>query len=104
MRRSACQAPESEKEQGCAICQRVTQHLVFHHLEPGKKRRRTQDGIRVCHQCGDQVHLMFTNRELRSQYNTLEKLLASGKVQRYVRWVKDRPVEARYTLKRKKKQ
>jgi len=47
---------------------------------------------------------MFTNRELRSQYNTLEKLLASGKVQRYVRWVKDRPVEARYTLKRKKKQ
>jgi hypothetical protein len=87
----------------CVICQREAERLVFHHLEPGKLRRRTKEGIRVCHQCGDQVHLMFTNWELRTQYNALEKLLASPRLQRYIEWVKDRPVEARYTLKRKKR-
>jgi len=101
MRPSAC--PENKHKLCCALCSRETDHLVFHHLEPGKRRRRTKEGIKVCHQCGDQIHLMFTNQELRTQYNTLKKLLASPKVWRYIEWVKDRPVEARYTLKRKKR-
>ena len=86
----------------CVICQRAPETLEKHHFEAGRKKK-SNDGIMVCHQCGDQLHLMFTNQELRTWYNTVEKILASPKIQGYIRWVKDKPVETHFTIKRKKR-
>jgi len=86
----------------CAICERDPESLEKHHFEAGRKKK-SNDGVMVCHQCGDQLHLMFSNRELRTKYNTLERILASPKIQGYVAWVKNRPAGAHYTTKRKKK-
>jgi hypothetical protein len=86
----------------CSLCRRDAESLEKHHFEAGR-RRKGDEGIKVCHQCGDQLHLMFTNRELRNKYDTLEKILADPKVQKYVEWVKNKPVETHYTMRKKKR-
>ena len=64
----------------CSLCERVGDDEYFedHHLYPGKKRRkkvkRVYDTIRVCLQCGDQIHRMFTNDELRNGLDSLQAL------------------------------
>jgi hypothetical protein len=86
----------------CSLCCRDTESLEKHHFEAGR-RKKSNEGIAVCHQCGDQLHLMFTNRDLRTKYNSLEKILADPKVQKYIEWVKGKPVETHYTMKKKKR-
>jgi hypothetical protein len=46
----------------CKICEREVVELEFHHFFPGKKRRKDDSGIDVCKMCGDQIHLMFSNK------------------------------------------
>lgn len=72
----------------CTICQRETpiKMMEKHHLTP--KSRKGKETIKVCCNCGDQLHKLFTNKELEKNYNTLEAILSDKKVQRYVKWVK----------------
>lgn len=69
----------------------IPEHLMEpHHLVPNKTRgqkRPKGPTILVCMACGDQLHLMFTNKQLAKQLNTLEKLLANEKVDRWARWI-----------------
>lgn len=74
----------------CALCGRVSENsrcFEDHHLTPKHKGGRRLGTIRVCVDCGNQIHLLFSNAELRDSYNTLEALLANPSVQRWVRWV-----------------
>jgi len=59
-----------------------------HHLVP--QRRGPKDTIPVCVDCGNQIHMLFTNNELRYRLNTLEALLADDKMQTWIRWVRKR--------------
>ena len=78
----------------CEICDRDVEELEKHHLEPGNKKSKT---IQVCYCCGDQLHALFTNKELKKYYNTLEKIKQSSKVQKYILWVrKKNPQRIRY--------
>lgn len=58
-----------------------------HHLNPKEKKGPT---IPVCVACGDQLHLLFTRKELANKYNTLEKLLANEKVQKWIQWIRNK--------------
>lgn len=90
----------------CLICARTSEDeklFEFHHLEPVASRRKTKEKVRVCTQCADQIHLLFTNHELRSGLNTLEALKANERMQKYVDWVKEKPIESRFVVARKKK-
>lgn len=91
----------------CEICGREGDDslMEFHHLHPGKKRRkkagREDDGITVCVTCGDQIHQMFTNTQLRNELDSAEALRAA--MQTYISWVRKKPIEASVTMKRKKR-
>jgi hypothetical protein len=90
----------------CPICKRSSDNVKdfeFHHFEPISSRRKTEDGIDVCGQCADQVHLLFGNTELRNHLNSLEKLVSHEKIIKYVAWVKNKPITAHYTTKEKKR-
>ena len=71
----------------CSICQRLTppKYSEKHHLVPRSKKGT--ETIDVCCNCGDQVHKIFTNKDMDREYNTLEKLLAHSDVQKWVKWV-----------------
>jgi len=92
----------------CLLCGREADESKYfeeHHLFPGKHRRtkvdRKEDTILVCTDCGDQIHLMFDNRELRDNLDSLEALQAA--MQPFIQWVRKRPIDQKVNMKRKKR-
>jgi hypothetical protein len=90
----------------CSICRRDTpdRYTERHHLIPHYKKGK--ETIPVCKDCGDQIHQLFDIHELRTQYNTLEALLADERIQKWIRWIRKKPNEfgsvCMKTLKRNK--
>lgn len=83
----------------CQLCEREVGELEFHHFYPGKKRRKDDSGINVCTQCGDQIHIMFSNQELRNKYHTLDSLKEG--MHNYIIWIQKKP-DIRYSVRKKK--
>jgi len=82
---------DMEEKEKCPICKRTPSAeglLEKHHLKP--KCKKGKDTILVCTDCGDQIHQLFTNKELAKEYNTPEKLLAHPKIQAWAEWVKNK--------------
>ena len=71
----------------CPICRRDTPANLqeYHHLIPKCKKGKSK--ILLCSDCADQLHQLFTIQELTKHYNTLEKLLAAEKVDKWAKWV-----------------
>ncbi len=96
----------------CQLCNRDTPKVFIekHHFYPRSKRKSEDkhkdksvvDGILVCCNCGDQIHQLFTNQELAKEYNTLEKLLANESLQKWIKWIKNKPNDFSVCMKRKK--
>ncbi len=88
----------------CTICGREgdPQYFEDHHLEPASKRKDSAT-ILVDHQCGDIIHQFFENYQLKTQYNTLDKLLSSEKIQNWIKWVRKQPLEKRVVMAQKKR-
>ena len=99
----------------CPICKRDTpkQYQEEHHLIPRgissrnkyAKLPQNQNGsktVTVCNDCGNQIHLLFTEKELAEQYNSLDKLLSSQEVNKWSRWVSKQPISSRICNSRKK--
>jgi hypothetical protein len=42
----------------------------------------------LCRPCHDQMHALFTEKELERDYNTIEKLKAHPDVQKWIAWIK----------------
>lgn len=87
----------------CQICKREVEYYEKHHLYPIKTRRKSEETIIVCNSCGDNIHLLFTNNELQKEYNTLEKLLNSERLQKYIQWISNKPESYSVCCKKKKR-
>jgi tRNA threonylcarbamoyladenosine modification (KEOPS) complex Pcc1 subunit len=92
----------------CVLCARESDESKYfedHHLFPGKRRRvkvdRKEDTIVVCRDCGDQIHLMFDNRELRDTLDSPETLRQA--IQSFIKWVQIRPLDQKVNMKMKKR-
>jgi hypothetical protein len=87
----------------CSICGRITPQccLEQHHLTPRSIDKKS-DKIEVCIDCGNQIHVLFTLKELKNNYNTLKKLLANDKIQQWIRWIRKK-TEFGVCMKAKKK-
>lgn len=90
----------------CELCGRDMPHksIERHHLEPKKKHQKngSNNVALTCNSCSDQIHQLFSNKELEEQYNTIEKLKSSPAIQKWIAWVrKANPVNV--CMKRKKK-
>ncbi len=80
----------------CELCDRDVEIRTKHHLIPKQKKT---DGKYAwfCIPCSKQVHALFTNKELKKYYNTVSKLKAHPKVQKWIEWVrKKNPGDIRY--------
>jgi hypothetical protein len=85
----------------CSICSRETpaQYMEKHHIVPASKKGK--ETMSVCVPCGDQLHQLFSNKEMESQYNTLEKILDNEKIQGWIKFVRKRN-DFHVCMKRKK--
>lgn len=92
----------------CPICSRVmllgTDSVNEHHLLPKCKGGKVTVSMhRICHR---KIHSLFTENELRDEYNTAQKLLEHEEIIKFVKWVKNKPLDyydSSATSKRKKK-
>ncbi len=75
----------------CALCDRIIPvgDEDAHHLVPKSKGgKQTVLLHRVCH---DQIHAIFTNSQLAKTFSTIQALLESPDIQKFVAWVKSKP-------------
>ena len=91
----------------CELCNRSGDDACFelHHLFPGKHRRikvdRKKDTIVVCKSCGDAIHQQLSNLQLRTEFDTVEKLRIG--MASFVAWVRKQPIDTHVVMKKKKR-
>ena len=78
----------------CALCRRVVPHeriddprvVQEHHLRP--ERRAESATVALCRPCHDQIHAVFSNEELRVEYDTVEALRNADRLADYLDWIR----------------
>ncbi|MFT4947097.1 MAG: 5-methylcytosine-specific restriction protein A [Natronomonas sp.] len=78
----------------CALCRRIVpdeqiddpQVVQEHHLRP--ERRVESPTVMLCRPCHDQIHAVFTNEELREEYDTVDALQSADRLQAYLDWIR----------------
>lgn len=68
----------------CAFCKRNVP-TRGHHVVPRCKGGR--EIAPTCHSCEDFIHKTWTHNELRDEFNTVEKILADERFQKFLRWL-----------------
>ena len=82
----------SSHRQPCPICKRdADSTMSLHHLVPKCKKGKETVSIHRC--CHDFIHATFTDKELARDYNTIEKLLADERIQKFAKWVSKKPAD-----------
>lgn len=87
----------------CELCGRTDIELTRHHLIPqsrhnkartkkefSRSEMKTQVAM-LCQACHNQVHEVFSNNELSSYYNTVERIKEHSEMEKFINWVKKRP-------------
>ena len=78
----------------CALCRRVVpderigdpQVVQEHHLRP--ERRAQSPTVMLCRPCHNQIHAVFTNDELREDYDSIEALRGADRLAEYIDWIR----------------
>ncbi len=95
----------------CELCARTTR-LTRHHLIPqtrhkNKKNKKTFSREEVktriallCPPCHSNVHATFDEKELEAVYNTVERLAADPRIERFTRWVQKQQPGKRVRVRR----
>jgi hypothetical protein len=72
----------------CSVCN-TDEASEQHHIVPKAVGGRGKKTIPCCKDCGQQVHMLFTNKELASMQ--LHDLLCVPEMQHYIRWKRKHP-------------
>lgn len=86
----------------CPLCSREIDNSSYaddHHLIPkcfgGKETVLLH---RICH---SKIHSTFSERELKNQYNTIEKLKTHPEIIKFIKWVANKPPSFHTKTKKK---
>ena len=87
----------------CELCGREGEgkFFEFHHFFPVKTRRKSEEGITTCLQCGDQIHLEISTQDLQRYYHNLDRL--KERLSKYIEWIQDKPLESKFSVAKKKR-
>lgn len=72
----------------CALCNRSVERLTLHHLIPKEHDGTHDDTVPLCAPCHKQIHVLFDNKHLAHELNTVDKLRAEPAMARFLRWVR----------------
>jgi 5-methylcytosine-specific restriction endonuclease McrA len=85
----------------CVFCEREDVKLTDHHLFPvtrhkNKKtkkettREQRHTTVDACRSCHNQIHTLWTEKELEREWNTVEKLKSSPDMQKFIAWIQNK--------------
>jgi len=86
----------------CALCERP-ERLTRHHLVPrcrhhNKRNKRefdratVQQTVGLCRPCHNQLHALFTEKELERELHAVTELRRHPEVARFVEWIRTKPL------------
>ena len=87
----------------CELCERDVPNITKHHLIPktrhkNKKNKKNFDRkeihdrvIWICRPCHSNIHVVFTEKELEYDFNTLEALAPHPKIEKFTNWMRNKP-------------
>lgn len=73
----------------CPLCERVLGRVSVsnHHLIPKSKGGKYTDTILLHHICHQKIHSVFSEKELKEHYFTVERLREHEEMQKFIKWV-----------------
>lgn len=74
----------------CVICDRELGNkdtISKHHLIPKSKGGRNTETILIHNICHQKIHSFFTEKELKDEYHTVEKLRNHEEMIKFIKWV-----------------
>lgn len=77
----------------CALCERNVSNITLHHLVPKQEGGKYADTVPLCQPCHTTLHVTFSNRELAILYNSIPKLQAAEGLQKFLKWIRNKPIE-----------
>ena len=83
-------------EEICLICGRDltgTKKVSKHHLIPKSRGGRNTPTILIHNICHQKIHSVFTEKQLRDDYHTIEKLIAHEDMAKFIKWVGKKHVD-----------
>jgi hypothetical protein len=81
----------------CVFCHRIVP-TRGHHVVPRCKGGR--EIAPTCHSCEDFIHKTWTHNELRDDFNTVEKITADERFQKFLRWLYKQKTETVFKSRR----
>jgi len=86
----------------CALCERDVPSLTEHHLTPRSKGKPGQvlPVVQICSACHRQLHALFTNDELATFLNSVDRIKSHPAMGRFLNWVRKQPPERRIRVRR----
>lgn len=80
-----------EAEMICPLCKReMAVPCNLHHLIPKSKGGKNTPTILLHKICHDKIHAVFTETELKRNYNTIEKLQDNEEMQKFIQWLQNK--------------
>lgn len=90
-----CGAVRSTGGDPCAFCERVgAPKMHGHHVVPRCKGGK--DIVPTCGACGSFIHATWSHNQLRDGFNTVEKIKADPRFQKFLAWLLKQPLTAHY--------
>jgi hypothetical protein len=72
----------------CPLCNReLAEPIVRHHLIPLSKGGKDSPTVPMHKICQAKVHAVFTETELKSYYNTVDRLQEHEEISKFIKWV-----------------
>ena len=78
-----------EEERECPLCHRELgrKNISKHHLIPKSQGGKHSEVIWLHNICHQKIHSLFTEKELKKHFYTIELLLEQEAIQTFVKWV-----------------
>lgn len=78
----------------CPLCSReLAEPMNRHHLTPISRGGRGTTTVIMHKICHSKVHAVLNEKELASQYNTIEALQGQEEIAKFIKWVSKKPPE-----------
>jgi len=88
----------------CELCDRPVLQLTVHHLIPRSQVRRSERSTlptaNICSACHKQLHALFSNRDLKAKYSSIEELRSAPEMQKFLTWVRKQDPNKRVKVRR----
>jgi hypothetical protein len=94
----------------CLLCDRENLQISKHHLIPRSrhnkrvKRKLNEEMLNLkmnlCRPCHDQIHTVFTEKQLEQLYNDPIKIKFHPEISKFISWIKNKPINFRLKVVR----